>query len=114
MSDGRSRIWPSGKEALKSDHEVIETGRNSSCVAACVPIKPVPVICCQSVSVWRSYMIRSLFCRNPDTPNSSTVPPGRVRGKTSEVLQRGQKVTRTGSPLMTSFTISWEVMIDSG
>ena len=53
------------------------------------PISALPPTCCQTDSVWWSYITRSLWRRMPDVPNVSVVPPTR-RSKAIGVLQSGQ------------------------
>ena len=58
-------------------------------------------------------MTRSLFLRFPDVPKSRTRLPTR-RSNAMAVLHRGQYVTVTGTPPMSSLTISCDIRIARG
>ena len=91
----------------------MEAGMNGNLCPANSPMMASPVSCCHQVWVCRSYMIRSLFRKLPDTPKSNT-RPSNVRLKAKAELHSGQKVTMTGSPPTTSFTTSCQVRMASG
>ena len=99
-----SRSWP---------NETIGAGSGVSVAPTMSPTSALPPICCQSDSVSRSYITKSLLRRMPDPPKRSVRSPT-CRSNAMAVLHRGQYVMSTGTPPTTSLTISCHSRISSG
>ena len=65
---------PSGKLSRNCPRETIGAGTATSLAPTMSPMIALPPICCQRLSVVRSYMTRSLFRSRPETPNSNVAP----------------------------------------
>ncbi len=98
---------------MNSSQETMLAETKVSFSPARSPMIASPVICCHQVSVWRSYMMRSLKRSLPVVPKSCAMP-FKVRSMTMAELQSGQKVTTTATPPTASFTISCQMRIWRG